>query len=256
MESQDLDKLFRDAMEHAQETPSSRVWEGIEQELKKENKVIPFHKKYRAQISIAAMFLLFFGIGLSLYKKPIPSRTEKVDKVIASIEQKKNISDGHSSSSNEYIEDKIGSSVSSKAADQNLSVNNNTLTLQDKPSVKQEEVYAPPQKKSVSHSEQEEIQLLTPDFELAEVQVELEDLVRSLHQEKMIDPTYDGIQPSFANSVPQEEVKTSLVTRVLNGITKNIMSKHLDMDEKREIEFRNDEEGSLSINIINSFARK
>ncbi len=68
MESQDLDKLFRDAMEHAQETPSSRVWEGIEQELKKEKKVIPFHKKYRAQISIAAMFLLFFGIGLSLYK--------------------------------------------------------------------------------------------------------------------------------------------------------------------------------------------
>lgn len=256
MESQDLDKLFRDAMEHAQETPSSRVWEGIQEELKKEKKVIPFHKKYRAQISIAAMFLLFFGIGLSLYKQPIPSRTEKVDKIIASIEQEKNISDGQSSSSNEYIEDKIGSSVSIKAADQTLSVNSNSLTLQDKPSVKEEEVYEQSAEKSLSHSDQEEIQLLTPDLELAAAQIELEDLAHSLHQVKMIDPTYDGIHPSFAYSALQEEVKTSLVTRVLNGITKNIMSKHLDRDEKREIEFRNDEEGSLSINIINSFARK
>src|SRR5690606_38026397 len=222
MESQDLDKLFRDAMEHAQETPSSRVWEGIQQELKKEKKVIPFHKKYRAQISIAAMFLLFFGIGLSLYKKPIPSRTEKVNKIIASIEQEKSNSDDQSSS-NEYIEDKIGSSVSSKAADQTLSVNNITLTLLDKTSVKEEDAFVQTAQKSISHTEQEEIQLLTPDFELAEAKVELGDLVHSLHQVKMKDPTYDGIQPSFAYSVPQEEVKTSLVTRVLNGITKNIM---------------------------------
>src|SRR5690606_39045084 len=137
-----------------------------------------------------------------------------------------------------------------------LSVNNITLTLQDKTSVKEEDAFVQTAQKSISHTEQEEIQLLTPDFELAEAKVELGDLVHSLHQVKMKDPTYDGIQPSFAYSVPQEEVKTSLVTRVLNGITKNIMSKHLDMDEKREIEFRNDEEGSLSINIINSFARK
>ena len=256
MESQDLDKLFRDAMEHAEETPSSRVWEGIQRELTKEKKVIPFHKKYRAQISIAAIFLLFFGIGLSLYKQPTPSSNEKVDKIIASIQNEKNASDAQTSTANEYLEDKKHSSVSNKAEGQTLSVTNSTLTLQDKPNLKEEEVYTKTTVNSVSQTNQEEIELLTPEFELLAAEVELGDVAPSYHAVKSINPIDDDVPPSFAYTAPQEEVKTSLVTRVLNGITRNIISKNLVRDEKREIEFRNDEEGSLSINIINSLARK
>src|SRR5690606_2068807 len=87
MESKDLDKLFKDAFEHAEEAPSNRVWEGIEQKLAKEKKVIPFYVKYRAQLSIAATILLFFGVGLTFYKMPNPSGHEKTEEVLSAIEK-------------------------------------------------------------------------------------------------------------------------------------------------------------------------
>lgn len=61
----DLDNMFKDAFEGFEMEPSSKVWNGIEQELDKKKKgvVIQIIRKY----SIAASIVLVLGIGVYQY---------------------------------------------------------------------------------------------------------------------------------------------------------------------------------------------
>jgi hypothetical protein len=251
MESKDLDKLFQDAFQDAQETPNGRVWEGIEQELAKEKKVIPFYIKYRTQLSIAATFLLFFGAGLTFYKKPIPSGNKQIEEVLNAMEKQ---TVQRNSKTNE------------SEAERSVETPTNTLptivetpTLANSSQEKQikEEVFV-----EVDNSDdniEQEIQkeeIVKIENNLSSVEADVEISQPYFEEVKNLDPISNDEQPTFAYTVPQEENKSSLVTRLLNGITKNIISKNIDIREDKEIEFRNDDEGSITLNIINSFARK
>ena len=249
MESQDFDKLFREAFEQAEETPSNRVWEGIDQELKKEKKVIPFYIKYRTQLSIAAMFLLFFGVGLTFYKKPVLTGKEKIEDILTSIEAPKTPS--KESENNSAFENSKKSAVEvENTMTAQVITNNNTITEPTKTSTEyQDEKY--------SHQEIEErVELYAQEIAVASIEADVE--IAKAHYEEVgvLSPLKDDREGSYVFTERKEETKSSLVTRVLNGISKNIISKNLDGQDNKEIEFKNDEEGSLSINIINSFARK
>ena len=257
MESNDLDKLFQNAFEQAEETPSNSVWLGIEQKLAKQEKthVVPFYKKYRTAISIAATFLLFFGLGLTFYKYKSFSTTEKIEDMIADVEN-----NSSKSTSKSPISD------TKKETDFEIEKQHNTTSkgsmLAAKPNI-QKQIELKEENNSNSTLETasngkaiEKIEIAEPDQMLASVEVEFQNPVNIEESVKYLDPIQDEAQASFAYSAQKQEVKSSLVTRVLNGITKNIITKTVDIEDKREIEFRNDDEGSLSINILNSFARK
>jgi hypothetical protein len=67
--SKHIDRLFQESFKDFQESPSPKVWKGIEKKLsekKRRNKIIPFW--WRAA-SIAAMLTLFFSIGFFYQNK-------------------------------------------------------------------------------------------------------------------------------------------------------------------------------------------
>lgn len=251
MESKDLDKLFKDAFEHAEETPSHRVWEGIEQELAKEKKIIPFYIKYRAQLSIAATLLLFFAVGLTFFKKPIPSGHEKIDEVLSVIEKQTVQPDLNTSESEiESTVETPTKNLTKTIEKQSLANISEETPIKETPSV----VIVNSEDYTNENSPKEEI--LQLENIVASVSVDIEVNQPLIEEAKTLDPMNSDIQSSFAFTEPQEETKSSIVTRVLNGITKNILTKSIDIQENKEIEFRNDEEGSISLNIFNSLARK
>jgi hypothetical protein len=248
MESQDLDKLFRDAFEQAEETPNNRVWEGIEQELAKEKKIIPFYIKYRAQLSIAATLLLFFGIGLTFYKKPIPTGKEKIEEVLAAIENNNEPSKSEEINAQEKPEvvESIQES-SNYSPKRSLATNiNETLAVKEEPElINHVERYATDEAKAN----------LQTDHLLTTVEADIVVKPNYTEEVKIIEPLIET-QNSYTFASPKEETKSSIVTKVLNGITKNILTKSIDIQDNKEIEFRNDEEGSITLNIFNSLAKK
>jgi hypothetical protein len=67
--SKHIDRMFQESFKDFQESPSPKVWKGIEKKLaekKRKNKIIPFW--WRAA-SIAAMLVLFFSIGFFYQNK-------------------------------------------------------------------------------------------------------------------------------------------------------------------------------------------
>lgn len=251
MESKDLDKLFQDAFEHAEETPSNRVWEGIEQELTKEKRVIPFYIKYRTQISIAATFLLFFGVGLTFYKKPISSTNQQIEEVLNAME-KQTVQPKTNAN-----ESKIERSVESPTNTLSTIVETPTLanTSIEQPIMKEISVQVD---NSVNYTQKipQKEEIVDIESNLTSVYADVEISQPYFEEVKNLDPITNDTQPTFAYTAPKEEIKSSIVTRVLNGITKNIITKSIDIQENKEIEFRNDDEGSISLNIFNSLARK
>jgi len=251
MESKDLDKLFKDAFEHAEEAPSNRVWEGIEQKLAKEKKVIPFYVKYRAQLSIAAILLLFFGVGLTFYKMPNPSGHEKTEEVLSAMEKQtvqpnSNTTESEKKSIVETPTNNLGKPVEK----QSLASISKEIQIKETSA----EVIGNSENYINENSQKEEIVHL--ENIVASVSADIEINQPFIEEVKTLEPINSGVQPSYALTTQQEEAKSSIVTRVLNGITKNIITKSIDIQENKEIEFRNDEEGSISLNIYNSLARK
>lgn len=247
MESKDLDKLFRDAFEQAEETPSSRVWEGIEQELAPKKKVFPFPVKYRAQLSIAATSLLFLGVGIALYNKPIFSGHQKLDEVLAHLEQNKENSP--TSEKEKEIESSIYTTknqhivASSKIDDGN---NLNARVISSSEDIGYEKMNSNETTRQVTFDSRNNLELV--EVELASVDINFQEIIN-------IQPLIENTEPLVAYAMEKEEAKPTLVTRMLNGITKNIISRGIDIQDNKEIEFRNDEEGSIRLNIINSFAK-
>ena len=251
MESQDLDKLFRDAFEQAEETPNIRVWEGIEQELAQEKKVIPFYIKYRTQLSIAATFLLFFGVGLTFYQKPISSGKEKIEELLSQMEkQTEPTSNSKDNTFSENNKEKLAIEIPEQRVDNKQITENNIAmseAIKSSTSVHAEQYTQP--------EIEDRITIQTSEM-VSTMEVEMEATKPNYQEVNTITPLKDDRESTYVFTDQKEEVKSSLVTRVLNGITKNIISKNIDIREDKEIEFRNDEEGSLTLNIINSFARK
>jgi hypothetical protein len=67
--SKHIDRMFQESFKDFQESPSPKVWKGIEKKLaekKRKNKIIPFWWK---AVSIAAMLALFFSIGFFYQNK-------------------------------------------------------------------------------------------------------------------------------------------------------------------------------------------
>jgi len=60
-----IDKLFKTALEGAEDEPSSNVWESIDKDLDKK-KVVSISRKYY-KLKFAASFLLIFSIGMAMY---------------------------------------------------------------------------------------------------------------------------------------------------------------------------------------------
>lgn len=247
MESKDLDKLFRDAFEQAEETPSSCVWEGIQQELEKKKKVVPFYVKYRSQLSIAATFLLFFGVGLALYNKPIITPEQKIEEVLAQLEQNKENSS--TAEKIKEIEPPIYATKKEHIASSSIKDEGNNPNVQVIPSVENnshEKIRSNETTQQVTLDSRESLELVEVELVSADIN----------HQETVnIKPLKENQKPVFAYAVEKQEARPSVVTRVLNGITKNILNKRIDIQENKEIEFSNDEEGSIRLNIINSFAK-
>lgn len=256
MESNDLDKLFRDAFEQSEETPNDSVWSGIEQALEKEKKVIPFYIKHRTSISIAAMFLLFFGLGINYYNQQTFSPTEKIDEIIASVENREIVPPTEVESEKD---------VDIKIEKQHKDSSKESMLAQKQPAQSEVRNEVSSQIKQpttrVGNSSREIVieKIEIPDTKnlIAAADVTIQNNTISYDEsEEIINPIEEDSRYTTAYSTPRKEVKSSLITKVLNRIAKNIISNNLDVENKREIEFKNDEEGSITINILNSLARK
>ena len=253
MESNDLDKLFRDAFEQAEETPNPNVWLGIEQQLASEKKVVPFYKKYRKQLALAAAILLFFGLGLRYFSYQKPAGPAETTEIMAKLEQEApRVNKGKTIKENEHTEEEpLETGKENKMLAQyaptleHTRERNESKTTDLLPEVI---IESPVEENSTEIAPQEAL--------LASTDIELPELESNLVTVNSIDPMEQDLQVSYAGGTAKKEGKSSLVTRVLNGITKNILAKNIDIDQDREIEFINDEEGSISINILNSFAKK
>ena len=253
MESQDLDKLFRDAFEHAEETPNKRVWNEIEQKLNQEKKIVPFYSKYKTQLSIAASLLLFFGIGLTFYKKPISVHNQSAEKVLMTNKKENEVINNtpNYDKVENSTENKQGAKVSSQFKNENLANTNISDAVQ---TYKQETNMS--SQSQIDQVDSNEHQLIESDVMLTVVHVDINTTPNHTVEVKALETIVDDIQLSQAYNIHKEESKPSLVTRVLNGISKNIISKSFDGKDNKEIEFKNDDEGSITINFANTFIRK
>lgn len=247
MENKDIDKLFRDSFNNAEATPSPDLWQRIETQLDQEEKIVSLPKRKLAWLpyASAAAILLIIGGTLLFHKKEIatPGTLASQEKNSTTVE------DSHTPTATEGIrEHKQHEPVKTVG-----STNNIQLAVTKKPKTTKETTTLK-RLESIKNVEIQEEEVSTPQFtELAAVKpvesgtyrvVEIEDL------KPLIEPEED--QSSMLAAVETENSKgnNTIITSLLNAITNNI-----DTEKAREIRFSADEEGSIRINLLNSFTR-
>ena len=239
MENNDIDKIFRDAFEKAEETPNSNIWDKIEQELETEQNVIPISKRNTwAKYAIAACTLLILGIGYRLSKnnEEIVIKDEK----IALIEDKKtdiNIPKDQriNDVSNDFPLEKPRTELNEISFAKEVSTAKNQETRHQ---ALVEEVYP-------SEIEIEELASIDNSHELNVIQVTEIEPVKQL-----IENTEEIPETMYASTATESPKHSNVVTNVLNKITENI-----ELSDSKNIRFSADDEGSIRIDIINSLVK-
>lgn len=249
MESNDLDKLFQNAFEHAEQTPSEHVWKGIEEQLAQKKKTVPFYKKHITTVSIAAALLLIMGITLKVYKHK--DNKESIQLTSMPVESSKETT----ISSNKL-------KISTKHTSEDLTIENDKqsnhfLNTEQHKQKQQAVYYAKSEKKDIEkETEKHKIESFKEFQNTTEMMahVSIENAIEIAPEEDMKTLVSNKINPlpvEFKNKETVKKNKETLFTTILNTISKTI-----NIEESKELEFKSDEEGSISINILETLAKK
>lgn len=242
MEEKDLDKIFREAFNEAEETPSSKVWTNIKEGIlmKEEPTILPSKRRIYWPYAAAAVLLITIGgywaISVNTKKEFLNASSETTvphPKTEIQVE--------------ESPQKEIG--ISPNHYDRKMPEKENTKTIVKK---------KVNENKNTIEPQRELIQLeKLPESKLALISLELEnknDKLPSVRQVTEIDDIkplieFDDEPESMLASSDKNENK-NIISTVLNKISEN-----LDSPNNKGIRFVVDEEGSFGINIINSIAK-
>lgn len=236
MKEQDIDRLFREAFHEAEEKPSQNVWQHIEKQLNEEQRIMPLYSKRKHWIAYAAAIIVFLGIGLTFLKlnftsqknqglqitkhtEPIPTETVETVKDQADIKP-----------------EIIATTKAPQITKQNIkspkengrsNIELNIIRIESsKPVLGPIDLSAKITPRSI------------PVYQVTEV----EDIKPLIEPEVEIESMYAQTATAASNH--------TLVTTILNGISEKI-----EISDSKDIRFRADEEGSISIDILNSLVK-
>ncbi|NGF55986.1 hypothetical protein G5B00_05605 [Parapedobacter sp. SGR-10] len=257
MENKDIDKLFRQTFEDAEQEVHPAVWQNIEKELDKNSKkTIPVLFKAYNWVSYAAAILIILGIGFFLFKsKP----TENIIAEQPASKQK--------DSPVQMTKPTIERSVTAENTSANATV---PTAIEDLPKVDRT---ASKEKVSKSPHDSQGNTVLPSGHKWKASIVALSDLptdtgttlanVVDLVQTNVPTTQVTEVEPIKPLIVFEEEEESmyaanegsssnesTVITTILNKLSENI-----DLKSKKEVRFKSDDEGSIRINLINPLAK-
>lgn len=259
MEEKDIDKLFRDAFEHAESHPPSDMWKRIEAELDKKDNVVFLSKKNRFRFlkyTAAAVFLIALGITGYLNQ-------EKESVKLTDNSSPKRIEKTKNASRPETIENEEETQITQT----------NVLEEQDIKPLKKAFAQKIPKKKAVpvrqldvqnagaaeihkdlytrEEAEEKSFQIATHEVEIPNKDISSQIPVRQVTEVEQLKPLIE----------PEEEVENMYAAQPTEGnnmIVINILntiSEKIEISTKKDVRFRSDDEGSIRIDFINSLVK-
>lgn len=241
MEDKDLDQLFREAFNEAQETPSSKVWTNIDANLTEAKPIISIQTRRNYWSYAAAAVLLialgsYWGISLNNKKEiTAPVSEQTITKSTTEIQQIENLKSDINVSPNHY-DRKIVETMSHKSIIRKKESDHKQTNVSQRTLI---QIEAIPESKLTLSS----LELNTKKHELPSIRqvTEIDDIKPLIE--------FDEEPETMLASSNKDENK-NIISTVLNKISEN-----LDPQDNKGIRFVVDEEGSFGINIINSIAK-
>ncbi|WP_164122467.1 MULTISPECIES: hypothetical protein [Sphingobacterium] len=250
MKEEDIDRLFREAFHEAEETPNQNVWQRIERELdesKKKTVRLPWRKQIWVRYVAAAILLLAatFGLLKLSYKSDTQSPDGSETIVAKKQENNQKYTTIQHSENTEQVQ-----IATDKNKEEKIHRTDIVLAIQPQRVEKQKSYDRVNVDLKIGDLEESKPKLLN----LKEVQevytsnipvhqvIEIEDI------KPLID--LDEETESMYAQAPHETANKNVVTSILNTISEKI-----EVSTTKDIRFRADEEGSLRIDILNSFVK-
>lgn len=255
MEHKDLDKLFRDSFDDAEEQPRDRVWHNIEAALEQQQaqKAVPLARKKRAfhWLHYAAAASVLVALGIVFW-------TVQTAEERAGIEQK--VAMQQTSDEPQHQAAEVSVTIPLKTKQKNINAPNEPLAQTVTVSTKQ------PVERHKSPS-LAEAKVKLPSLNLEGIESTAPTRLTSLTtaEDKSAPPTYrvteigdikpliepyQDMESMYASATPETTDKATIVTTLLNSVSENI-----ELSPTKDIRFRSDEEGSLRIDILNSLVK-
>lgn len=254
MENKDLDQLFRDGFNDAEEQPQDKVWQNIEAALEQQQaqKIVPVVRKTAFHwLHYAAAASVLVALGIVFW-------TVQTAEDRAGTEQKAAMQQTPGEPPHQVAEvpDMIPMETKEKKA-----------VVPDKP-LEQTVIVATKQVVETYKSPSPtEARVKLPNLNLEGIESTAPTRLTSLTtaEDKSAPPTYrvteiENIKPliepeeelesMYASAAPETKGKATIVTTLLNSISENI-----EISPTKDIRFRSDEEGSLRIDILNSLVK-
>lgn len=262
MNDKEIDSLFKQSLKNMETPVPEDIWSNIETELNLREKKSFSLRKNKAKYAIAASLTAFLCLSIFLYKLMHPYDDVTKNKLTAHYDVQKpvNLDKGletdHNRGTMKEKQPTIDPYTSSNS-ESSSETGHYKLTSQTDRSQPIEKLHIektknpehtdPPvnifQANMGDHmltlSEEAKASLPEIEFETADITIApIKPLIQLPEQEDIM----------YARNL--ESPKKSLVTRILNTISENLVSK-----SGTSLEFSNDEEGTIKIDIINSLAR-
>lgn len=238
MKNQDIDKLFRDHFDNLDIQPGTDIWKKIELDLDEE-KVISIKKKtnWLNPLITTAAILICIGIFSLLLLRQSTSTTEK--KITVALKMDKPAQDQQIDNNNktEIIDSQIQIVATAiNKAKRKKSIN--TPSLQVPAAVSSLEMHEAFNKVKMDHEQ--------PIVVVVDAQAQLAHAMDYIPIKPLIEnPDEEDSMMAAANDGSQ-----TIVTKVLN-----ILSKTINQGNIPEVQFSNDDEGSLQIDLFNSMVK-
>lgn len=245
MNDKELDNLFRQSLSDKEISPSDAVWQNIEHALDQEAKVLPIKKTniwYKYAVA-AALAVLFTALGF-LYLRT----SEDV------LQAQKHASNTSISSKMEPLKETFQENNRNQTdalQDKRIAIElKNTIEKIEKPFAEISETTSKDQKLLP----EENLMTVAP-LQKQELELQMETApYKTIHIENA-EPKIATIkiptQKPNALSSNKPEKRTNLLAKTLNVVVSLI-----DITPTKSLNFENDEEGSLIINVVNTYAVK
>lgn len=250
MKENDIDRLFREAFQEAEETPSKHVWEQIEKQLEEDDNIVrmPSKRKFRI-ISAAAAIVIFMG-SLAFFKIYYSNQNEIEYVQVNTLKNHPSENKGPNITETtvsphrntiEIVENENRTSAITNPGGQHIIENKKPDVKKDENITKLKLVQLEEIKPYIARIETSS-EMSTPQAPIRQV-TEVEDIKPLIEPEEETESMLAQVSPVVSNN-------KNIVTSILNTISENI-----EVGDSKEIRFRADEEGSLRIDILNSLVK-
>lgn len=232
MKNEDIDKLFRDHVDKLDIQPSTDIWKKIEMELD-EQKIVPIKNKinWLKPLLATATLLLCVGIfNLLLLDQAVDTPetknivAQKIDNPIHNQQKERVQPDTEDQHLQLSVKD-IRKTISNKHDDSTL------------------------HSKIVQAEEQESLKKIT----IAEEQPLL--VVVNTQTQIAHAVGYIPLKPLIENTEEEDSMMASTNTQTVVTKVLNILSKTINQGNGSEVQFSNDDEGTLQIDLLNSLVK-